>query len=167
MTYKACICDIGRESLVGKYVFVRADFNVPMVETIEGMKVADNSRITATLPTLRFLSRIVVCSHLGRPRGKNVGALSLAPVASEFRTIPSTDNITLHFVNECIGDLRLASIQSLRNGEALLLENVRFHKEEEANDDVFAQLLAAGMDIYVNDAFGSAHRGNHGSQFFG
>jgi len=141
----------------GKRVLVRADFNVPLDE--ETGAIADDSRIQATLPTIKYLiehgAKIILCSHLGRPKGKIAQKLRMAVVAqrlSQFLGQP------VAVTNDCIGPDVEKAVEKLRDGDVLLLENVRFHPEEEANDSAFAQALSRLADIYVNDAFSSSHR---------
>jgi phosphoglycerate kinase len=140
----------------GKRVFVRVDFNVPL----ENGAVTDDTRIRETLPTLRLAiergARLVLASHLGRPKGKADPRFSLAPVANRLSELLQRP---VGFAPDCIGPVALAKSHALRNGEVLLLENVRFHPEEEANDSEFSKHLAALCDeTFVCDAFGSAHR---------
>jgi phosphoglycerate kinase len=144
-------CDV-----TGKRVLTRVDFNVPL----DGDRnITDDTRIAASLPTVRSIvengGRLVLMSHLGRPRGKRDDQLSLAPAA--FRLGELVEN-PVKFVKECIGEEVRHKVDTLRNGEILLLENLRFHPGEEANDPEFARMLAELGDIYVNDAFGTAHR---------
>jgi len=147
---------LAREAGVrGQRVFVRADLNVPMTEG----RIADDTRILASLPTLRRLleagARIVLASHLGRPKGQPRSELSLRPVAD---VLAAELGVPVHFAPDCVGEETQRAAAELRDGEILLLENLRFHSEETANDPKFAQALAVLADIYVNDAFGTAHR---------
>lgn len=139
----------------GRYVFVRCDFNVP----IRDGKITDDKRITAALPTIEYLmqkgAKIVLCSHMGRPKGKKNPEFSLKPVADRLRQLLGTDVL---FADDVIGSDAWEKHESLREGQVMLLENVRFHKEEEENDPEFAKELAKFGDFFVNDAFGAAHR---------
>ena len=138
-----------------KRVLVRVDFNVP----VEGGKVTDDTRITAALPTIEYLrkagAKVVLCSHLGRPKpGKDNSAFTLKPVADHLRHL----GLPVHFAPDCVGPAAAAVVSKLHPGEVALLENVRFHAGEEKNDPSFCKDLAALADVYVNDAFGTAHR---------
>ncbi len=139
----------------GKRVVVREDLNVPM----KNGAVGDPTRILAALATLRYLheqgAKTIVLSHLGRPDGKVVPAMSLRPVAAELHARLGT---TVAFANDCVGPVAREAVAGLQDGDILLLENVRFHPEEEANDPDFARELASLGELYVNDAFGTAHR---------
>jgi phosphoglycerate kinase len=141
--------------LHGKRVFVRADLNVP----IKDGRVGDDSRIRASLPTLRKLigagARVVLASHLGRPKDGPDPKLSLAPVAA---ALGKALGIPVSVASDCVGPEVAAAVDRLKNGEILLLENLRFHREETKNEPGFAKALAALADVYVNDAFGTAHR---------
>ncbi len=139
-----------------KRVFVRVDFNVPY--DAEG-KVADDSRIVASLPTIRHVlkagGKLILASHLGRPKGKRDPKYSLMPVAARLSELLEREVI---FPEDCIGDAVKKLVGEMREGEVILLENLRFHPEEEANDPIFSERLAGLADIYVNDAFGTLHR---------
>jgi len=139
----------------GKRVLVREDLNVPMKDGVVG----DDTRIVAALETLRYLrdggARTIVLSHLGRPDGKVVERLSLAPVAA---VLAERLGSPVAFGTDCVGPQARAAVEALGDGDIVLLENVRFHPEEEANDAAFARELASLGELYVNDAFGTAHR---------
>lgn len=148
--------------LLGKRVLIRVDFNVPLSPDGE---ILDDTRIRETLPTIEYAlrrkARVILCSHLGRPSGKVVPAMSLRPVVDRLREL--LDNVlgedeNVGFAPDCIGQLATDMAANLEPGQSLLLENLRFHPGEEANDPAFAKKLAALCDIFVNDAFGSAHR---------
>lgn len=138
-------------------VLVRVDYNVPL--DAQG-NVSDDKRITASLPTINYLleqgARIILCSHLGRPKGEVKKEFSLAPVAKRLKEL--LPNVNIYFASDCIGEEAQQKAAALKDGEILLLENLRFHKEEEKNDPEFAKKLASLAEIYVNDAFGTVHR---------
>jgi phosphoglycerate kinase len=139
----------------GRRIFCRVDFNVPLEEG----RIGDDSRIEASLPTIRLLlergGRVVLASHLGRPKGKRVPGMSLAPVAARLSAMLGRD---VPLAPDCVGEAVEAAVARLAPGEAVLLENLRFHAGEEKNDPEFVGRLARLTDLYVNDAFGTAHR---------
>lgn len=143
----------------GKRVLVRVDYNVPMAEQDGRMVINDDTRIRATLPTLDLLiksgARIVLAAHLGRPDGKREPTMSLRPVAAKLADLVGRP---VAFVDDCIGEKVEQTAGVLKDGDILLLENTRYYAEEEANDPAFAEKLARVADVYVNDAFGAAHR---------
>ena len=145
--------------LQGKRVLTRVDYNVPMAESDGVMVINDDTRIRATLPTLKAMiekgAKVILCAHLGRPKGERVDSMSLRPVAQKLSELI---NQPVAFCDQCVGDKVTDAVSQLKNGNILLLENVRYHAEEEANDAAFAEQLAVNADIYVNDAFGAAHR---------
>lgn len=142
--------------LKGKKVFVRCDFNVPMDEN---GNITDNTRIVAALPTIKYLleqnCKLILASHLGRPKGEFKPKYSLAPVARELSKLLGKEVI---MANDVVGEDAISKASNLKEGEILLLENVRFHKEETENDTEFSKKLASMAEVFVNDAFGTAHR---------
>ena len=142
--------------LKGKKVFVRCDFNVPMDEN---GNITDNTRIVAALPTIKYLleqnCKLILASHLGRPKGEFKPEYSLAPVAKELSKLLGKEVI---MAKDVVGEDATSKASSLKEGEILLLENVRFHKEETENDTEFSKKLASMAEVFVNDAFGTAHR---------
>jgi len=143
--------------VTGKRVLVRVDFNVPITE--DG-KVGDDKRITAALPTIQYLldhkAKVILCSHLGRPKGKFAPQFSLAPVGERLSEL--LPDVRIWMADDVIGDSAKTAVADMKEGEIVLLENVRFHAEEEANDPAFAKELASLADLYVSDAFGTVHR---------
>lgn len=139
----------------GKRVLVRVDFNVPM----DGSRITDENRIVGALPTIRYLvehnAKVVLCSHMGRPKGETNPKYSLAPVALRLSELLGQE---VKMAKDVIGEDADRVVASLKNGEVALLENLRFHKEEEKNEENFTKKLASYGEIYVNDAFGTAHR---------
>ena len=149
------IDDLLKRGVRGKRVLVRADLNVPLKDG----DVADDTRIRASLPTLRRLleagARVVLVSHLGRPKGARRPELTLRPVAPRLAALLGTG---VSFCESCVGEPARAAVAELEPGQLVLLENLRFHAGEERNDRDFARALAELADVYVNDAFGTAHR---------
>ena len=152
MFTKKTIRDI---DLSGKTVLLRADYNVP----VENGRITDDYRITQSLPTVNYIlehgAKLVICSHLGRPDGKPDQKYSLAPVAHHLADLLKKD---VTFVPDCVGELAEKAVKNMKAGEVLMLENVRFHPEEETNDPAFAKQLASLADVFVQDGFGVVHR---------
>lgn len=142
----------------GKRVFLRVDFNVPLTKTAP-FTITDDTRITAAIPTIEALrkkgARLIIASHLGRPKGAHTPEFSLMPIRERLAELLKT---TVEFANDCIGDEATSKANALKDGEMLLLENLRFHTEEEKNDPEFSKALASLAEVYVDDAFGAAHR---------
>lgn len=158
---KKSVASLSAADLAGKRVLVRCDFNVPLDDT---GKITDDTRIRAALPTIQMLTsqgaKVVLTSHFGRPKGDDFAArvtdkFRLTPVAARLSELLGK---TVSKPDDCIGDAVTAAIAALNDGDVILLENVRFHPGEEKNDPEFVQQLAANADLYVNDAFGTAHR---------
>lgn len=139
-----------------KRVFIRVDFNVP----VEGDRISDDSRIRATLPTIRYAlgqkARVVLGSHRGRPKGKRDASLSLKPIGIHLSEL--LEDVDVLMPEQCIGDGVKKLLADMEPGQVMLLENLRFHAGEEKNDPAFSKALASGIDVYINDAFGAAHR---------
>jgi len=143
----------------GKRVFLRVDYNVPLEEKDGQMVITDDTRIVATLPTLKLLmekgGKLILTAHLGRPKGKREAMMSLKPIAARLSALLGKP---VTFVDDCIGEKVEKAVAAMKDGDVVLLENVRYYNEEEKNDPVFAENLAKVADVYVNDAFGAAHR---------
>ena len=150
--------------LKDKHVFIRVDFNVPLSE--DGSTITDDTRIAATLPTIQYAldrhAKVILASHLGRPKGKPNHKYSLRPIVDRLRELldekENDYSINVAFSPDCVGEIAQELARQLESRQVLLLENLRFHAEEEANDPAFSKALASLAEIYVNDAFGSAHR---------
>jgi phosphoglycerate kinase len=153
---KKTVATLTAADVAGKRVLVRADFNVPLNEA---GNITDDTRIRAALPTIQDLvgkgAKVVLCSHFGRPKGKVVDSMRLTPVAERLGELLGQPVVKC---DDCIGDGVAAAVNGLENGQVALLENMRFYAEEEANDPAFCEKVAANADLYVNDAFGTAHR---------
>ena len=153
---KKTIKDLNKNQLEGKRVLVRVDFNVPLNDKLE---ITDDTRIKAALSTIKYLTshqaKVILMSHLGRPKGKVVEKLRLDPVAKRLSELLEQE---VKKLNDCIGEEVEKVVSNMRKGEVVLLENLRFHPEEEKNDYEFSKKLANLADIFVNDAFGTAHR---------
>ncbi len=149
---------IDQLDLSGKRTLIRVDFNVPMDKS---GNVTDDTRIKAVLPTIRLAlekgAKVILFSHLGRPKGKVVPEMSLSPVAKHLGSLLGKE---VPFVPECVGEAAEKAVAAMRPGDVLLLENVRFHPGEEKNDEAFGRQLAGLCDVYINDAFATAHRGH-------
>lgn len=149
--------------LTDKRVFIRVDFNVPLSK--DGSEILDDTRIRETLPTIEYAIRrrakVILAAHLGRPKGKVVKEMSLRPVVDRLRELLDQvmgEDVNVGFAPDCVGEIAEELVSKLESGQVLLLENLRYHGAEEKNDVEFAKKLAALADVYVNDAFGAAHR---------
>jgi phosphoglycerate kinase len=149
--------------LANKRVFIRVDYNVPLSE--DGATITDDTRIVATLPTIEYAlqhrAKVILASHMGRPKGKPNPKYSLRPVVDRLRELLDKklgSSVNVAFAPDCVGEIAEEMARQLESGQVLLLENLRFHAEEEANDPEFSKKLAKLAEVYVNDAFGSAHR---------
>jgi len=149
--------------LTNKRLFIRVDFNVPLTE--DGSAITDDTRIVATLPTIVYAlerkAKVILASHLGRPKGKPDPKYSLRPVVDRLRELLDkklSQKVNVAFAPDCIGEVASEMARQLESGQVLLLENLRFHAEEETNDPAFSKALSSLAEVYVNDAFGSAHR---------
>lgn len=153
---KKTVASLSAADLTGKRALVRVDFNVPLDD--QG-NITDDTRIRAALPTIQYLSsngaKVILTSHFGRPKGKVVDSMRLTPVARRLSELLGQDVVK---TDDSIGDAVASAVAGMQNGQVALLENVRFYAEEEKNDPEFAKKLASVADLYVNDAFGTAHR---------
>ena len=153
---KRTIKDLNENQLVDKRILVRVDFNIPLNNELE---ITDDTRIKAALPTIKYLishqAKVILMSHLGRPKGEVIEKLRLDPVARRLSELLGQD---VKKVNDCIGEEVEKAVLNMQKGEVILLENLRFYSEEEKNKPEFAKSLAKSADIFVNDAFGAAHR---------
>lgn len=153
---KKTLANLAPSDLSGKRVLVRADFNVPLDD--QG-NITDDTRIRAALPTIQELTskgaKVILCSHFGRPKGKVNESMRLTPVSKRLSELLGQDVVKC---DDCVGEEVASAVEGLQDGQVALLENVRFYAEEEANDPEFAKKLASVADLYVNDAFGTAHR---------
>ena len=153
---KKTVASLTGADVAGKRVLVRADFNVPLDDS---GNITDDTRIKAALPTIKDLTgkgaKVILCSHMGRPKGEVKEELRLTPVAKRLSELLGTD---VAKCDDCVGDDVAATVSGMSDGQVVLLENLRFHSEETSNDPEFAKQLAANADLYVNEAFGTAHR---------
>jgi phosphoglycerate kinase len=153
---KKTVASLSKADVEGKKVLVRADFNVPLDDN---GNISDDTRIRAALPTIQDLTekgaKVILCSHMGRPKGEVKEELRLTPVAKRLSELLGQE---VTKCDDCIGDEVTSTVDAMENGQVVLLENLRFHSEEEKNDPEFAKALAANADLYVNEAFGTAHR---------
>ena len=159
---KLCVDNLPVDKIAGKRILVRVDFNVPLsVLPDKSVKILDDARIRAALETIEYLiskdAKVILCSHFGRPKGCPVDELSLAIVATRLSELLGGRRVV--FTHDCIGADVDRAKDSMTDRSVLLLENLRFHPEEEMNDQDFGRQLMKGVDVYVNDAFGSSHRG--------
>lgn len=153
---KKTVASLTEADVAGKRVLVRADFNVPLDDS---GKITDDTRIRAALPTIKDLTgkgaKVILCSHMGRPKGEVKEGLRLTPVATRLSELLGQE---VTKCDDCVGDAVTATVNGMSNGQVVLLENLRFHAEETKNDPEFAKALASNADVYVNEAFGTAHR---------
>ena len=153
---KKTVADLSQADVEGKKVLVRADFNVPLDDN---GNITDDTRIRAALPTIKDLTgkgaKVILCSHMGRPKGQVKEELRLTPVAKRLSELLGQE---VTKCDDCIGDEVASTVNAMENGQVVLLENLRFHSEETKNDPKFAKALAANAELYVNEAFGTAHR---------
>ena len=159
---KKSIANLTTADLAGKRVLVRVDFNVPLDDT---GSITDDTRIRAALPTIQDLikkeAKVILCSHMGRPKGQVVDSMRLTPVAERLGELLGKSVVKPY---DCVGDAVKTQVNAMGNGQVVLLENLRFHSEEEKNDPEFAKALASLAEVYVNDAFGTAHRAHASTQ---
>lgn len=145
-----------------KRVLIRVDFNVPLDQ---GLRITDTKRISESLKTINFIleagGKVILMSHLGRPKGKVILEYSLKPIYEYLKDVLNTNVL---FIDNCIGNKVVTIIDSMKKGDVLLLENLRFHKEEEENNIDFSKKLASLCDIYINDAFGTSHRAHSSTE---
>ena len=153
---KKTVASLTEADVAGKRVLVRADFNVPLDDS---GSITDDTRIRAALPTIKDLTgkgaKVILCSHMGRPKGEVKEKLRLTPVAARLSELLGQE---VTKCDDCVGDEVTATVNGMSNGQVVLLENLRFHSEETKNDPEFAKALASNADLYVNEAFGTAHR---------